>query len=73
MLQLVAQEDSRFGAWRSLAARLVWDQEAAGSNPAAPTTSRRPKKAGIAIVTATNITVSYTKTGSCPPVKGENS
>ena len=26
------------GAWRSLAARLVWVQEVAGSNPAAPTT-----------------------------------
>lgn len=25
------------GAWRSLAARLAWDQEVGGSNPPAPT------------------------------------
>ena len=24
------------GAWRSLVARLLWEQEVAGSNPAAP-------------------------------------
>ena len=28
------------GVWRSLVARLVWDQEAAGSNPAAPIRAR---------------------------------
>ena len=27
----------KFGAWRSPVAHLVWDQGAAGSNPAAPT------------------------------------
>ena len=26
----------KHGVWRSLVARLVWDQEVAGSNPAAP-------------------------------------
>ena len=27
----------RFGAWRSLVARLLWEQKVAGSSPAAPT------------------------------------
>ncbi len=67
MLQLVAREHSRFGAWRSLAARLVWDQEAAGSNPAAPTTSRRPKKAGTAIVTATTNIIYSMQNRELPP------
>ncbi len=34
-LKLVSQ--AYIGVWRSLVARLVWDQEVAGSNPAAPT------------------------------------
>ena len=28
------------GLWRSLAARLLWEQEVAGSNPASPTEGR---------------------------------
>ena len=27
------------GAWRSLVARLLWEQEVGGSNPSAPTTA----------------------------------
>jgi hypothetical protein len=33
----VVRSLGRDGAWRSLAARLLWEQEVAGSNPAAPT------------------------------------
>jgi 5-methylcytosine-specific restriction endonuclease McrA len=37
-------ESESDGAWRSLAARGVWDAEAAGSNPAAPTVFRLRRK-----------------------------
>ena len=33
----------RFGVWRSLVARLLWVQEAEGSNPFAPTPPRGPR------------------------------
>ena len=31
----------RFGVWRSLVARMVWDHEVGGSNPSTPTTLRQ--------------------------------
>jgi hypothetical protein len=33
------------GAWRSLEARLLWEQEVGGSNPLAPTKRRLASKA----------------------------
>ena len=30
-------ENKQVGAWRSLVARLLWEQEVGGSNPSAPT------------------------------------
>jgi hypothetical protein len=32
------------GLWRSLAARLLWEQEAAGSNPASPTKKQQVRR-----------------------------
>ena len=31
-----------FGVWRSLVARLLWEQDVAGSNPVTPTAKKRP-------------------------------
>jgi hypothetical protein len=36
----------QIGAWRSLVARLLWEQEVGGSNPLAPTNKFNKKKAG---------------------------
>ncbi len=35
---MVPQLLSTFGTWRSLVARLLWEQDVAGSNPVVPTT-----------------------------------
>ena len=34
------ERPAHFGVWRSLVARMIWDHEAAGSNPATPTSLR---------------------------------
>jgi hypothetical protein len=36
-----------FGAWRSLAARLLWEQEVGGSNPSAPTNKIKHLELGL--------------------------
>ena len=33
----MVKNSSQIGAWRSLVARLLWEQEVGGSNPLAPT------------------------------------
>lgn len=39
-----------YGVWRSLVARLIWDQEAVGSSPTTPTTPRsRPFSFGSSV------------------------
>lgn len=42
---------ANIGVWRSLGARLIWDQEVAGSNPVTPTIANFlvKKKSGMPI------------------------
>ena len=46
---ILVQGDHKFGAWRSLASHLPWEQGIAGSNPAAPISCRRGAQSGSAL------------------------
>ena len=68
---------SQIGAWRSLVARLLWEQEVGGSNPLAPTNIFIPNQA-VRRLGDGRFALEYDQCGTCAgllpadPISGLN-